>query len=250
MPQQDAWASYVHDVKVFLQGQQEYGLEGVDVSPECLLPAEQVLPSAVQSSQVPAAHVQDLPQDLPAVQRWLGACTRCGLCHGRTSVVFGTGNPQARLMFVGEGPGRDEDLQGEPFVGEAGKLLDKMIVAMGLRRSAVYIANVVKCRPPRNRDPEPEEIAACEPFLQAQIRVVKPAVLVALGRVAAQSLLKDTTPISRLRGQWKSYEGIPLMPTFHPAYLLRNPKDKKWVWSDLQAVMGKMGLPLPAQPQK
>jgi DNA polymerase len=155
--------------------------------------------------------------------------------------VFGVGDPGAALMFVGEGPGADEDLQGEPFVGKAGQLLTKMIEAMGFRREEVYIANVVKCRPPGNRDPEPDEIAACEPFLKAQIAAVRPRVIVALGRFAVQTLLRDATPITRQRGAWREYEGVKLMPTFHPAYLLRNPAEKGKAWQDLQQVMRELG---------
>src|SRR5262249_21327763 len=153
----------------------------------------------------------------------LGECTRCKLAGGRTHLVFGVGDPNAELMFVGEGPGAEEDLKAEPFVGAAGQLLTKMIEAMGLRREQVYIANVVKCRPPGNRDPEPDEIEACERFLKAQIAAVKPKIVVALGRFAVQTLLRDPTPISRQRGSWRTYEGVKLMPTFHPAHLLRNP---------------------------
>jgi len=193
---------------------------------------------------LPAAD-RNLSPELRAVRDELGDCTRCKLHKGRTHLVFGVGNPQARLMFVGEGPGRDEDLQGEPFVGAAGQLLDRMIKAMGLSRAEVYIGNIVKCRPPQNRDPEPDEVAACEGFLKAQIRAVKPEALVALGRIAAQTLLRDPTPVSRLRGQWREYEGVPLMPTFHPAYLLRNAADKRLVWADLQAVMARLGLAVP-----
>ncbi|MEO0814736.1 MAG: uracil-DNA glycosylase [Myxococcota bacterium] len=183
---------------------------------------------------------------LEQVREVLGDCTRCGLHRGRSNLVFGVGDAQARLMFVGEGPGRDEDLQGEPFVGRAGQLLTRMIAAMGLRRADVYIANIVKCRPPRNRDPEPEEVEACEPFLKAQIRAIQPEVLVTLGKYAAQTLLQVQTPISRMRGQWRSYEGIAVMPTFHPAYLLRNPAEKRPVWEDLQEVMKRLNLPLPS----
>lgn len=184
--------------------------------------------------------------DLEALAGHLSACRRCTLSGGRTQVVFGVGDPAARLMFVGEGPGRDEDLQGEPFVGRAGQLLTAMIErGMGLRRSEVYIANVVKCRPPRNRDPEPDEVAACEPFLKRQVELVSPEVIVALGRFAAQCLLKASTPISRLRGRWHEYEAIPLMPTFHPAYLLRNPAEKRAAWGDLKMVLAKLGLPVP-----
>jgi DNA polymerase len=170
-------------------------------------------------------------------------CRRCKLCEGRTRVVFGVGDPAARLMFVGEGPGRDEDLQGEPFVGKAGRLLTDMIEkGLRLRRADVYIANVVKCRPPRNRDPEPDEVEDCEGFLKRQVELVSPEVIVALGRFAVQSLLRTKAPIGRLRGQWREYEGIPLMPTFHPAYLLRNPAEKRAAWEDLKQVMARLGL--------
>ncbi len=172
----------------------------------------------------------------------IGNCTRCKLHKGRTNIVFGVGSPQARLMFIGEAPGLHEDLQAEPFVGKAGQLLDKMVVAMGLQRRAVYIANITKCKPPRNRDPEPDEVAACEPFLKQQIECIQPEAIVALGRYAAQTLLRTSTPISRLRGRWHNYENIVLMPTFHPAYLLRNPGAKRAVWTDLKQVMSKLGL--------
>jgi uracil-DNA glycosylase family 4 len=185
--------------------------------------------------------------ELLAVRGQIGECTRCKLAGGRTTLVFGTGNPHAELMFVGEGPGADEDQQGEPFVGKAGQLLTKMIEAMGFRREQVYIANVVKCRPPGNRDPEPEEIAACEPFLKQQIAAVAPKVVVALGRFAVQTLLRDPTPISKQRGRWRAYEGVKLMPTFHPAYLLRNPPEKKRAWEDLQLVMKEFGKLAPKE---
>jgi len=178
---------------------------------------------------------------LDEVRRELGDCRRCKLCTGRKNIVFGTGNPRAELVFVGEGPGESEDLQGVPFVGAAGDLLTKMIGAMGYRRDDVYICNVVKCRPPGNRNPEPEEIAACEPFLRAQLAAIQPKVVVALGKFAAQTLLRDGTPITRLRGNWRTYEGIQLMPTFHPAYLLRSPAEKRKAWEDLQAVMKVLG---------
>ena len=179
-------------------------------------------------------------EPLLAIRGGLGECTRCKLHGGRTRLVFGVGNPHAELVFVGEGPGADEDLQGEPFVGRAGQLLTRMIEAMGFARSDVYIANVVKCRPPGNRDPEPDEIEACEPFLKAQLAAIRPRVVVALGRFAVQTLLRDATPISRQRGRWREYEGVKLMPTFHPAYLLRNPKDKILTWSDAQKVMARI----------
>lgn len=178
----------------------------------------------------------------------LGDCERCKLSGGRTNIVFGTGNPQADLMFIGEGPGADEDAQGEPFVGRAGRLLTDIITkGIGLRREDVYIANVVKCRPPNNRDPEPDEILACQPFLQRQVALIRPRAIVTLGKFATQCLLETRTPISRLRGQWHDYRGVPLMPTFHPAYLLRNPRDKRVVWGDIQLVMERVGIPLPPQ---
>jgi DNA polymerase len=180
---------------------------------------------------------------LLAVRERLGECSRCKLGPTRTTLVFGVGSPAAELMFVGEGPGEDEDRQGEPFVGRAGQLLTKMIEAMGYRRDEVYIANVVKCRPPGNRNPEPDEIEACEPFLRGQIEAIRPKVVVALGKFAAQTLLRDTSPISRLRGRWYQYEGVRLMPTFHPAYLLRSPQEKARAWEDLQLVMKELGKP-------
>ena len=164
-------------------------------------------------------------------------CRRCKLhTLGRTQVVFGVGNPNADLMFVGEAPGADEDVQGEPFVGRAGQLLTKIIEAIDLRREEVYIANVIKCRPPQNRNPEPDEVEQCEPFLFRQIDAIKPKVIVALGKFAAQSLLKTTDPITRVRGRSFAYRGATLIPTFHPAYLLRNPSSKREVWEDMKKV--------------
>lgn len=177
-------------------------------------------------------------RSLEELRAAIGDCQRCKLCSGRTHLVFGTGNPNARLMFVWEGPGRDEDLQGEPFVGRAGQLLTDIITkGMGLRREDVYIANVIKCRPPENRNPEPDEVASCEPFLKKQIELIHPDVIIGLGKFAVQTLLQSKVPITKLRGQWRSYHGIKLMPTFHPAYLLRNPGDKKLVWEDIKKVI-------------
>ena len=165
------------------------------------------------------------------------ACTRCKLCTlGRSQIVFGVGHAKARLMFVGEAPGEDEDKRGEPFVGRAGQLLTKIIEAIGLSREQVYIANVIKCRPPNNRNPEPDEVAACEPFLFRQIDVIQPSVIVPLGKFAAQCLLRTTDPITRLRGRRFDYRGTTLIPTFHPAYLLRNPSAKREVWEDMKLV--------------
>jgi DNA polymerase len=175
---------------------------------------------------------------LAVVRTDLGECTRCKLHKGRITLVFGTGNAEARLMFVGEGPGAEEDEQGLPFVGRAGQLLTQIIKAMGLERQDVYIANVVKCRPPGNRNPEPDEIEQCEPFLMRQMDVIKPAVVVALGKFAAQTLLRTAEPISKIRGRFHQVGDTHVMPTFHPSYLLRNPAAKREVWEDMKAVMG------------
>lgn len=180
---------------------------------------------------------------LEELRTLIGECQRCKLAPHRTKLVYGVGNPNADLVFVGEAPGHDEDVRGEPFVGAAGQLLTEIIVkGMKIRREDVYIANIIKCRPPQNRNPEPDEIAACEPFLKQQLELLKPKAIVALGKFAAQCLLKTRTPISRLRGEWTAYQGVPLMPTFHPAYLLRNPSDKRLVWRDIQQVMTLLGL--------
>ena len=208
----------------------------------------QVLPGSARGAGVPdpvvpaAEGEAGSAADLAELREILGDCRRCGLCQGRANIVFGVGNPDADVMFVGEGPGRDEDLQGEPFVGRAGQLLTDIITkGMKLRREDVYIANLVKCRPPQNRDPEPDEVASCEPFLIRQIELVKPKVIIALGKFAAQTLVRSAAPISRLRGQWRDYHGIRLMPTFHPAYLLRNPADKRLVWDDIKSVLRELG---------
>ncbi len=176
-------------------------------------------------------------EDLDHIRTELGDCQRCSLGATRTRLVFGVGNPQAQLLFVGEAPGKDEDLQGEPFVGEAGQLLTRIIEAMGLTRDQVYICNLLKCRPPKNRDPLPAEVEQCAPFMLRQVKAIAPLAIVALGKFAAQTLLASKTPITRLRGEFHDYHGIPLMPTFHPAALLRDPSLKRDVWSDMQQVM-------------
>ena len=180
---------------------------------------------------------------LRVIRADLGECTRCRLHTGRTNIVFGVGSPEARLMFVGEGPGADEDARGEPFVGRAGQLLTQIIEAMGLTREAVYIANVVKCRPPGNRNPEPDEIAQCTPFLDAQIAAIGPSVIVALGKFAAQTLLQTQSPISQLRGRFHPLGRAAVMPTFHPSYLLRTPSAKREVWEDMKMVMKRLAEP-------
>jgi DNA polymerase len=182
---------------------------------------------------------------LPKIREDIGDCTRCKLHKGRHKIVFGDGSAKAQLVFVGEGPGADEDAQGLPFVGRAGKLLTQMIEAMGLQRKDVYICNVVKCRPPENRAPEPDEVATCSPYLLRQIDVVQPKVIVCLGAVAAKTLLQTNRGITQFRGQWLEWRGRKLMATYHPAYLLRNPNAKGEVWKDLQKVMAELGLQLP-----
>ncbi|MBI5025255.1 MAG: uracil-DNA glycosylase [Nitrospirae bacterium] len=174
---------------------------------------------------------------LNALREEIGNCKRCKLSKGRTNIVFGEGDPEAEIMFIGEAPGKDEDIQGRPFVGDAGKLLTSLIEKMGFKREEVYIANIIKCRPPYNRDPEEDEINTCKQFIERQIKIINPKVIVSLGRVSAQSLLMTKIPISKLRGQLFNYAGIPFIPTFHPAYLLRNPKDKWLTWKDAQAVL-------------
>jgi uracil-DNA glycosylase len=179
----------------------------------------------------------DAVAELAAIRDDIGDCTRCKLCNlGRRQIVFGVGNPNADLMFVGEAPGRDEDMQGIPFVGRAGQKLTQIIEAIGLKREDVYIANVIKCRPPENRNPEPDEVESCEPFLFRQVDTIKPKVIVALGTFAARSLLKTNDPISRLRGRVYDYRGAKLVPTFHPAFLLRNPSCRREVWEDMKKV--------------
>lgn len=182
---------------------------------------------------------------LDQIQNLIGDCSRCKLCKKRTKVVFGTGNPSAEIMFVGEAPGRDEDEQGEPFVGRAGQLLTKIIQAMGYERKDVYIANICKCRPPDNRPPEPDEVKSCIQFLIRQAELIAPKIIVCLGSTAVQNLLSTDAKITGLRGNLKTWQGIPVMPTYHPAFLLRNPNMKKPVWEDMQAVLKFLGKPLP-----
>ncbi len=212
------------DLRVYLETQQALGLDRLEVA----WPAGE-----------PAGHA--VRPTLPAVREELGDCTRCKLHRHRTQIVFGVGNPKASLVFVGEAPGADEDAQGEPFVGRAGQLLTKIIEAMGLKREEVYICNIIKCRPPNNRTPETDEILACQPFLLKQLQAIEPKFICALGAPAAQTLLQTKESISRLRGKFFDFHGIPLLPTFHPAYLLRNPHEKKTVWEDMKLLLRHMG---------
>ena len=222
--------------------------------------APAAVPSAVAAAPAPAraeppparapiavpADAEGRRARLTVLAEEVRGCTRCVLHAERTQTVFARGTGSAGLCFVGEGPGADEDAQGYPFVGAAGQLLDRMIEAMGLTRDEVYVCNIVKCRPPKNRKPEPDEMAACKPYLEEQLELVQPQVLVALGATAVQGLLGTTEGITRLRGKWKLYRGrIPVMPTFHPAYLLRTPGAKREVWDDLQAVLRQMGRAVP-----
>ena len=240
----DELASLVISLRRHLQRQQRMGVRfvartGVTTMPPAAMEVKKPVTDnaermSTHSNGGEVSTLEELRDDI-------GDCRRCKLHSGRTHVVFGIGNPNAKLMFVGEGPGRDEDLKGEPFVGRAGQLLTDIITkGMGLAREDVYIANVVKCRPPQNRNPEPDEVASCEPFLKKQIELIRPEIIVALGKFAVQALLQSKVPITRLRGNWHTYMGIKLMPTFHPAYLLRNPADKKLVWEDIKKVMKEM----------
>ena len=216
-------------------------LKAVDAAPSVVAPVVSVLPVVNAPSLFEAVDRVE-GDSLERIREDLGECTRCRLHKQRNKIVFGQGNPRAELVFVGEGPGHDEDVQGLAFVGRAGKLLTQMIEAMGLTREQVYICNVVKCRPPENRKPEDDEVATCSPFLYRQLDVIAPKAVVCLGATAAQSLLKTKDSISRYRGQWFDYRNTKLLVTYHPAYLLRNPNAKGDVWKDLQKVMAHLGL--------
>jgi uracil-DNA glycosylase len=220
--------------RAILEDLQQWGFESVTK-----LPVKEPDSAAVQSHQ--NSLNSNGPKSLAEMEAGMSGCCLCHLSEQRKNIVFGAGNPQARLVLVGEAPGREEDEQGIPFVGEAGKLLDKILLAMNLSREEVYICNVLKCRPPGNRDPQADEIASCEPFLKQQLELIQPELIITLGRFAAQELLKTTEPIGKLRGRWHEYQGIPLMPTFHPAYLLRNPSGKRPVWEDMKQVMQRLG---------
>jgi DNA polymerase len=214
------------------------------------LPRAKVAAIIPVSDLSPATHpessLSDPAQALLAIREDIGDCTRCRLAkQGRKQIVFGVGNPRADLMFIGEAPGADEDIKGEPFVGRAGQLLNNMIKAMGLSREEIYIANIIKCRPPGNRTPERDECETCSPFLMRQIEVIKPKAIVALGAVAAKTLLALNASMMELRGKWYDFRGTKLAVTYHPAFLLRDPRQKKEAWKDLQMVMKELGLKPP-----
>jgi uracil-DNA glycosylase len=211
-----------------------------------LHPVNETTPAKSQAALSLPPVIGDKPSALKLIREDIGECTRCRLHKGRTNLVFGVGNVNADLMFIGEGPGADEDAQGEPFVGRAGQLLNNMISAMGIKREDVYIANVVKCRPPSNRTPEKDECDVCSPFLMRQIDVIKPKVIVALGAVAAKNLLAVNDSMANLRGRWYDLRNSKLLVTYHPAYLLRDPRQKKEAWKDLQMAMKFLGLTPPA----
>jgi DNA polymerase len=214
-------------------------------------PVPERIPAVAVASPVVASAdavetTSSCPLTLESIREEIGDCTRCKLYRGRKNIVFGEGDPKAKLVFVGEGPGFEEDQQGRPFVGAAGQLLTDIIVkGMKIRREDVYICNIVKCRPPENRNPEPDEIEACIGFVKRQIQSIKPKVIVTLGNVPTQNLLGTKQGITRMRGAWQEYNGIPVMPTFHPSYLLRSPGEKKKVWEDVQLVMAKLGMTIP-----
>lgn len=239
----------------YLQDLEESGVDGI---PAGLVTAARTTDTALQRSAALEQGIDKAMNEQPntaekhetleQIRKDLGACLRCKLGSTRKNLVFGVGNPKARLVFVGEGPGADEDAQGEPFVGDAGKMLNRIIVAMELKREDVYICNVVKCRPPQNRPPESDEVSTCSPFLLRQLQSIRPEAIVALGSSAAQALLQTKVPISKLRGKFHDFHGIPLMPTYHPSYLLRTGgnSDSFWsVWDDMTQVLQLLNLPVP-----
>lgn len=237
----------IADIKSLLIFYEALGFENLPITVRP--PAKAVHPGIMQKQstetfphRLSADKTVDKDAQLTGLLEDIGDCQRCKLSKQRKNIVFGAGNPQARLMFIGEAPGKEEDLQGLPFVGDAGMLLNRLIEKMGMKRNDVYIANIIKCRPPMNRDPEEDEVSACRGFIEKQISIIRPTVIMTLGRIALQSLMK--TPklkITSARGHFLSYEDIPVMPTFHPAYLLRNPQDKMLTWSDAQKVLARIG---------
>lgn len=243
----------------YLQDLEESGIDGIPLELMSAVSVESTSTSTHMAKQENKAIMNDKAvheereETVEQIRKNLGECHRCKLGETRKNLVFGVGNPDARLVFVGEGPGADEDAQGEPFVGDAGKMLNRIIVAMELKREDVYICNVVKCRPPQNRPPEKDEVSSCLPFLLRQLASIKPAVIVALGTSAAQALLQTKIPISKLRSKFHDFHGIPLMPTYHPSYLLRTGgnSDSFWsVWDDMTQVLQLLKLPVPNKSRK
>jgi DNA polymerase len=237
-------ANIAEDIKSVLEFYQALGFDMLPIKIKSLVNSHQSLLKT--SDQWPmtndrSAKLSDKVAALQALKKEIGDCKKCKLSEGRTNLVFGEGNPDAKVMFIGEGPGREEDLQARPFVGDAGMLLTRLIKKMGFKREDVYIANIVKCRPPMNRDPEKDEIESCRMFVEKQIEIINPEVIISLGRIAAQTLIGNVSlKMTAIRGNFFDYKGIPLMPTFHPAYLLRNPKEKWLTWSDVQKVLEKL----------
>jgi DNA polymerase len=260
---QKEFIEIVADVRAHLEYQRALGIKTIEVNtldvqtvraqpavvtvPQEKTVVAAVAPHVIRETAKTAASAQaGQPMTLEAIREEIGDCTRCKLHTGRKNIVFGEGDPKAVIVFVGEGPGFEEDQQGRPFVGEAGQLLTDIIEkGMKIKRAEVYICNIVKCRPPGNRNPEPDEVETCIGFVKQQIRAINPKVIVTLGNVPTQNLLGTKQGITKLRGTWQSYEGIPVMPTFHPAYLLRSPSEKKKVWEDIQLVMAKLGMTIP-----
>jgi DNA polymerase len=250
----DPFSKLVSDLEDYVAFETEEGRSAVEIDPTVIAelgtPPPLSASAAVSASDAPDKETAPMETaawtHLDAVAASIADCTQCALHSGRTNTVPGEGNPQPEIMFVGEAPGADEDAQGRPFVGRAGKLLTKMIEAMGFQREEVFIANICKCRPPENRKPEPDEMEACIPYLKAQIALLKPQVIVCLGGTATEGLL-GLTGITKVRGNWHTFEGIDVMPTFHPSYLLRKQSAKHEVWADLQAVLKHIGRPVPQQ---
>ncbi|MGQ9570885.1 MAG: uracil-DNA glycosylase [Thermodesulfovibrionales bacterium] len=234
----------LENVKRFLEFYQALGFEILPIKFQSLINTQQSLVKTNDKCLIigdQSAKLSNKETVLESLRNEIGDCKRCRLSKERKNIVFGEGNPDASLMFIGEAPGREEDLQGRPFVGDAGRLLTRLIEKMGFKREDVYITNIVKCRPPMNRDPEKDEIEICRAFVEKQIEIIKPDVIISLGRISAHTLIgNDKLKMASIRGRFFDYKGIPLMPTFHPAYLLRNPKDKWLTWSDAQKVLEKL----------
>jgi DNA polymerase len=262
---QKEFLGIVEDVRAHLEYQRALGIKTIEVDTldvqtlraqtatvtvpkEKTVVAAAALPVGRETAKTVTSAQVGQPMSLEAIREEIGDCTRCKLHTGRKNIVFGEGDPHAVIVFVGEGPGYEEDQQGRPFVGEAGQLLTDIIEkGMKIKRAEVYICNIVKCRPPGNRNPEPDEVETCIGFVKKQIRAINPKVIVTLGNVPTQNLLGTKQGITKLRGSWQTYEGIPVMPTFHPAYLLRSPGEKGKVWADIKMVMERLGIAVPAK---